>query len=34
MITKPKGTYDLINNDARRYKYIESVINELMSLYN
>ncbi len=34
MITKPKGTYDLYGKDAKTYKYIESIINELMALYN
>lgn len=34
MITKPKGTYDLINKDAQMYKYIEGTIEEFMSVYN
>ena len=34
MITKPKGTYDLINRDARIYKYLSSIIDEFMTMYN
>lgn len=34
MITKPKGTYDLMDNDAKTYKYIEKVINDLMESFN
>ena len=34
MITKPKGTYDLINEDARIYKYLSSIIDEFMTMYN
>ena len=34
MITKPKGTYDLYDKDARIYKYISDVIERYMSNYN
>lgn len=34
MITKPKGTYDLVNEDARIYKYLSSIIDEFMAMYN
>ncbi len=34
MITKPKGTYDVLNFDARNYNYIEEVIHTFARLYN
>ncbi len=34
MIAKPKGTYDLIDIDAKIYQYIVDVINEYMTYYN
>ena len=33
MITKPKGTYDLINEDARIYKYLSSIMSILEHLF-
>ncbi len=34
MITKPKGTYDLIGIDAKLYNYIENAIYNFMTNYN
>jgi len=34
MITKPKGCHDLIGNEAKRWKYVDKVIDELMDKYN
>ncbi len=34
MITKPKGTYDLLGDDAKVYKYISDVVNNYMDAYN
>lgn len=34
MITKPKGTYDLLDLDARIYNYINTVIENYMRNYN
>ncbi len=34
MIAKPKGTYDLINEDAKLYKYMSAVMDEFMAMYN
>lgn len=34
MITKPKGTYDLLGSDARNYNYIEEVVHTFARLYN
>ena len=34
MITKPKGTYDLINEDAKYYMAISNTINAFMEAYN
>lgn len=34
MITKPKGTYDLINLDAKIYTYISNLTDEFMRNYN
>lgn len=34
MITKPKGTYDLVNIDAKLYDYISNCIADFMACYN
>lgn len=34
MITKPKGTIDIIGTDAKIWKYIEEVIDSVMDKYN
>ena len=34
MITKPKGTYDLMGIDAKYYRYISNVVDEIMGNYN
>ncbi len=34
MITKPKGTYDIYNEDAKYYQYINNVFESVASLYN
>ena len=34
MITKPKGTYDLIGIDARIHRYIDDTIERVMASYN
>ncbi len=34
MITKPKGTYDLLGKDARIYNYLSNVIDNYMDNYN
>lgn len=34
MITKPKGTYDLIGKDAKIYKHIQNVVDAYAKLYN
>ncbi len=34
MITKPKGTYDLINEDGKYYMAISNTINAFMEAYN
>lgn len=34
MILKPKGTYDVYGEDAKKYRFIESLINDYMSLMN
>ena len=34
MITKPKGCYDIYGVEAKKWQYINSVIDELMSKYN
>ncbi len=34
MITKPKGTYDVVDLDARNYNYIEEVVHTFAKLYN
>jgi len=33
MIVKPKGCYDICGIEAKRYKYIEQVIDALMENY-
>ena len=34
MITKPKGTYDIYNLDAKYYNYINNVFSSVAELYN
>ena len=34
MISKPKGTEDIIFNEAKQIKYIEKVVDEIMEKYN
>ena len=34
MISKPKGTVDLIDKKARTWKYVEEVIDSVMEKYN
>jgi len=34
MITKPKGTKDILGIEAKKWKYIEKVIDEVMEKYN
>lgn len=34
MITKPKGTYDLLNEDAKLYSYISATCARIMESYN
>ena len=34
MITKPKGCHDLIGIEAKKWKYVDKVIDELMDKYN
>ena len=34
MITKPKGCHDLIGIEAKKWKYVDRVIDELMDKYN
>lgn len=34
MIAKPKGTYDIIGNDAKYYNYIKGVFNTICEYYN
>ncbi len=34
MIQKPKGTYDLYKDEARLFKYLESILTNLMETYN
>ena len=34
MITKPKGTYDVIGNDAKKRKYVCDVIDAICEKYN
>ena len=34
MIQKPKGTYDLYGENARKYKRLEEILTTLMDKYN
>ena len=34
MIVKPKGTYDVYGENAKKWKYVEKVIDSLMEKYN
>ena len=34
MITKPKGTYDLYGESAKKWQYVNKVIDSLMEKYN
>ena len=34
MITKPKGTYDLYGDNAKKWKYVDKIIDSLMEKYN
>ncbi len=34
MITKPKGTYDVLGANARNYNYVEEVVKTFANLYN
>ena len=34
MITKPKGTYDLYGEEAKKWQYLNRVIEEIMDRYN
>ena len=34
MITKPKGTYDIYGEEAKRWQYVSRVIDEVMERYN
>ena len=34
MITKPKGCHDIYGNDAKNWKYIDTVIDALCEKYN
>ncbi len=34
MITKPKGTYDVLDDDARNYNYIMDIVKTFASFYN
>ena len=34
MITKPKGTYDIYGQEAKKWKYIDKVVDEVMNKYN
>lgn len=34
MIIKPKGTYDIYGNEAKKWKYIDKVVDEVMDKYN
>lgn len=34
MITKPKGTKDILGKDAKKWKYVEGVIDAVMEKYN
>lgn len=34
MITKPKGTYDLYGEEAKKWQYVNRVVDEVMDRYN
>ena len=34
MITKPKGCHDIYGDQARKFKYVDQVIDDLMKEYN
>ena len=34
MIQKPKGTYDLYGDSAKKYKKLEEILTTLMEKYN
>ena len=34
MIIKPKGTVDIIDEEARIWKYVEELIDSMMEKYN
>ena len=34
MITKPKGTYDIYGEEAKRWQYVSRVVDEIMERYN
>ena len=34
MITKPKGTYDIYGEEAKRWQYVSRVVDEVMERYN
>ncbi len=34
MITKPKGCHDLLGQEAKKWKYVDKVIDDLMEKYN
>ena len=34
MITKPKGTYDIYGDEAKRWQYVSRVVDEVMERYN
>ena len=34
MITKPKGTYDLYGEEAKKWQYVNRVVDEIMDRYN
>ena len=34
MITKPKGTYDIYGDEAKKWQYVSSVVDEMMLRYN
>ena len=34
MITKPKGCYDIMGDQARKFQYVNKVIDDLMKSYN
>ena len=34
MITKPKGTSDIFGKKAKKWKYIEEIVDDVMQKYN